>query len=279
MTTTLRPTGPLQDEANGARSREYEVRVNSRPVGAVEIATLPSLGPGIGTIRSLRIDEPDRRRGRGTVAALAAEEVLRGWGCTQAQVSVPPAATGATRLATALGYTERGRLMLKELDPEPPALPADVEARSMTEAEFRVWWEAELEGYARSWAERGLPADLALAKAEADRNSGLPDGLATPGVRLQVLVRGGAVVGHLYLGWREVRPGERGAYVYDVEVAVAHRGRGNGRSLMLLAERDAREAGTRLLGLHVFAGNAPALALYESLGYRTTAVNLAKPLL
>ncbi|MCM2392861.1 GNAT family N-acetyltransferase [Streptomyces albipurpureus] len=279
MTTTLRPTGPLQEEADGARSRAYEVCVNSRPVGTIEIATLPSLGPWAGTIRSLRIEAPDRGRGRGTVAALAAEEVLRAWRCTQIQVSLPPESIEAARLATALGYVERSRNMSKPLNGPPPSLPEGVRARSMTDGEFAVWWETGLKGYARSWAARGLSPDQALAKAEADRTAGLPDGLATAGVRLEVLVSQGETVGHLYLGRGEIRPGERGAYVYEVEVVEAHRGRGLGRALMLLAEQRALADGVQRIGLHVFAGNTPAHRLYESLGYRTDRVNSAKPLL
>lgn len=80
MTTTLRPTGPIQQGADGARTRAYDVCDNGRPVGAVEIGTDPGFGATAGVLRSLRIDEPNRRRGRGTIAALAAEEVLRGWG-------------------------------------------------------------------------------------------------------------------------------------------------------------------------------------------------------
>jgi ribosomal protein S18 acetylase RimI-like enzyme len=67
--------------------------------------------------------------------------------------------------------------------------------------------------------------------------------------------------------------------VYDVQVVDGHRGQGHGRSLMLLAERVSLDAGMRLLALHVFSGNTPAISLYESLGYETTAVNLFKPLL
>lgn len=279
MTTTLRPTGPLQEEADGARSRAYEVCVNSRPVGTIEVATLPSLGPWAGTIRSLRIEAPDRRRGRGTVAALAAEEVLRGWRCTQIQVSVPAGCVEAARLATALGYVERSRNMSKPLTGPPPSLPAGLHARSMTDAEFALWWESGLRGYARSWAERGLSSDEALAKAEADRTDALPDGLATAGARLEVLISEGETVGHLYLGRRAISPDESGAFVYDVEVTEERRGQGHGRALMLLAEQGARADGTRRIGLHVFAGNTPALRLYESLGYQVDQVNSAKPLL
>lgn len=279
MTTTLRPTGPIQHEADGAKSRAYEVCVNGRPVGRTELATFPPLSPTAGAIRSLSIDEPDRRRGRGTIAALAAEEVLRGWGCTQVLASVPPDATAALRLTAALGYSERSRSTRKELPDEPPALPAHVEGRPMTEAEFVKWRADAVESYAQNWVERGMPPEDAYAKSEADHRDGLPEGLATPGVSLSVLVHEGAVVGHLFVGQRDVRPGEPASYVYDVEVAEGHRGQGHGRSLMLLAERVSLDAGMRRIALQVFTGNVPALALYESLGYETTFVNFYKPLL
>jgi RimJ/RimL family protein N-acetyltransferase len=60
------------------------------------------------------------------------------------------------------------------------------------------------------------------------------------------------------------------AHVADVGLMIArgHRRRGFGRALMDAAEAWAREAGVRKLELHVFPHNGPAIALYESLGYR-----------
>ncbi|MFF8832963.1 GNAT family N-acetyltransferase [Streptomyces sp. NPDC015131] len=280
MTTTLRPSGPLHQTPDGARSRGYDVCVNSRRVGVVQLGTLPGRGPGAtGVIRSLRIDEPDRRRGRGTVAALAAEEVLRGWGCDQVTVSVPAEAVAARRLAAALGYTDRSRTMVKEPADPPPAPPADLDVRPMTEAEYRQWESGATRTYARSWAARGVPEEQALARAEASHRAHLPDGLATEGAAFHVAVRDGAVAGHLWTGRTELPTGERAAYVYDIKVAEDQRGRGYGRVLMLFAERIALEAGERRIGLHVFDDNTAAVRLYESLGYRTTCVHSFKPLL
>ncbi|MEV4195121.1 GNAT family N-acetyltransferase, partial [Streptomyces toxytricini] len=50
-------------------------------------------------------------------------------------------------------------------------------------------------------------------------------------------------------------------------------------SLMLLAERAALARGHRALGLQVFAGNTPALRLYESLDYRPLRFTYGKDLL
>jgi len=274
MTTTLRPTEPLQHTADGTRSRRYHVCVNSRPVGAIHLSTHPVFGPTVARIQDLRIEEPDRGRGRGTVAALAAEEVARGWGCERIETSVLAGAEAGLRLTRALGYVTRNRWMEKALGDTPPQLPAGSTGRPMTEAEFVPWEAQGKESYAQTWIERGVPAAEAHAKAERDHIQALPQGVATEGVLLSVLEHEGTRVGTLWLGERD-----GSAFVYDVEVDVAHRGKGHGRTLMLLAEEQAVAAGRSRIALNVFAGNTPAERLYESLGYETIQYHLSKNLL
>ena len=274
MTTTLRPTEPLQRAADGTRSRRYQVCVNSRPVGAIHLGTSRSLGDSVAVIHRLRIDEPDRRRGRGTVAALAAEEIARGWGCRQIEVGVAADAEAGARLAQTLGYVLRNRGMTKQLGDTPPALPEGSRARPMTPDEFEAWQAYESEQYARTWMERGVPEAEARAKARRDHEVLLPQGLATENTLFDVLEHEGTRVGILWLALQEDR-----AFVFDVEAEAAHRGRGHGRTLMLLAEGRAIGAGRPLIGLNVFAGNTAAERLYESLGYRTTRSLFYKPLL
>ncbi|MEU6480277.1 GNAT family N-acetyltransferase [Streptomyces sp. NPDC047017] len=274
MTTTLRPIEPLQRHADGTRSRRYQVCVNSRPVGAVHLTTSPSLGDTVARVAGLRIEEPDRRRGRGTVAALAAEEVARGWGCERIETVVPADAPGALRLAEALGYVHRNRGMDKQLGDMPPALPAGSRARPMTRAEFAAWRVTETERYARTWTEQGMSGEAAHAKARRDHEQLLPQGPDTENTLFSVVEHEGTRVGHLWLALRA-----DDAFVFDVEADAAHRGRGHGRTLMLLAEAQAIAAGRRVLGLNVFAGNTPAERLYASLGYETRRYALHKPLL
>ncbi|MGP3999681.1 GNAT family N-acetyltransferase [Streptomyces sp. 8N706] len=277
MTTTLRPSGPEQHGPGGHRSRTYEVCVNSRPVGTIDLGTDERFGPAVGRIRSLRIDEPDRRRGRATVAALAAEEVLRGWRCGRIEVSVPAGAEAARRLVEALGYTERNRNMVKRVPEQPPSLPGESATRPMSEREFATWLAAGKKAYAQDWIDRGVPEDQAWAKSEADHAAQLPDGVRTSGAVLRVLSHRGGDVGTLWISLGGL-PDGLDAYVFDVEVAEEHRGRGHGRSLMLLAERECRTAGADRLGLNVFLDNTPALRLYESLGYEPTRYHLFKAL-
>jgi len=68
---------------------------------------------------------------------------------------------------------------------------------------------------------------------------------------------------------------ERGrlAYVVTLDVAPEFRRRGLARGLMASAEGEALRAGAEWMGLHVFAGNASAIAFYERLGFERVAVD------
>ncbi|WP_328832581.1 GNAT family N-acetyltransferase [Streptomyces sp. NBC_00252] len=274
MTTTLRPTEPLQQEADGTRSRRYQVCVNSRPVGAIHLGTSPVFGDAVAQIRDLGIEEPDRRRGRGTVAALAAEEVARGWGCRRIEASVPAAAETALRMATTLGYVVRNRHMEKPLGDTAPELPAGSRSRPMTQEEYGPWLAHGTEDFILDWTERGVPEAEARTKALQGNAEMLPDGFTTPDMLFSVLEHEGTRVGTLWTGPRDGK-----AFVYDVEADARHRGKGHGRTLMLLAEAQGVAAGLPTIRLNVFAGNTPAERLYESLGYETVTYHLYKSLL
>ncbi|WP_436736076.1 GNAT family N-acetyltransferase [Streptomyces sp. BBFR102] len=279
MTTTLRPSAPLQREPDGTvRLRPYDICVNGRPAGSLHIGTAPGMGPTVGLLDGLAVREADRGRGRATVALLAAEEVLRGWGCTMVRCTVPGDAGPALRLATALGWTERGRNMVKTLPPTPPPLAPGVTARPMTPEEYTAWEAESRAGYAREWSSRGLTEEQARTKSEASYRDNLPEGLDTPGVSFGVVEADGVAAGHVWVTSSEAAPGTPGSYVFDVEVRPECRGRGLGRALMLLAERTALAAGDRAIGLHVFADNTPARRLYDSLGYTTTRLHWSKRL-
>ncbi|WP_326622038.1 GNAT family N-acetyltransferase [Streptomyces decoyicus] len=276
MTTTLRPAGPEERHDDGRRARPYDICVNSRRVGGIRLTTDARFGPVAGRIAELIVEAPDRHRGRATVAALAAEEVLRGWGCRQIEVTVPAGAEAAGRLAAALGYTERSRTMSKTLD-GPPPLPEDSGDRALGEAEYPAWREAALAEHVRTQLGQGMSRARAEETSAAGHRALLPDGVDTPDQALRVLTHRGADVGSIWVALR--MPDVPGGYVVDIQVAPAHRGQGHGRTLMLVAERESLAAGHATLGLNVYADNAPALGLYRSLGYRPTGYLLWKPIL
>ncbi|RAJ29184.1 acetyltransferase (GNAT) family protein [Kitasatospora sp. SolWspMP-SS2h] len=281
MTTTLRPDGPEEAGVGGGRTRRWHIMVNGRRAGGLRTNAWARSGRYPGEVCELEVAEADRRRGRATVAVLAAEEVLRSWGCVRAQVIVPAGTPVALHLAQALGYTEQMRNLGKDLDRVPPQT-SGLTDRPMTPEEYPAWQEVSIAGYRQDLISAGLDPDEATARAEGDHRRALPVGLSTVGTVLRRLLDAdGRVLGTIWVTLHQDRlpDGSPLAWVLLVEVAAEHRGRGHGRALMRIAERECLRAGVRHLGLNVFRDNAVAIGLYESLGYRTTRHVLSKPLL
>ncbi|GAA2248085.1 MULTISPECIES: GNAT family N-acetyltransferase [Kitasatospora] len=281
MTTTLRPERPEEPVPGGGRSRRWQICVNGRPVGGLRTTALPWGTQWWGEISELEVTD-GRGRGRGTVGALAAEEVLRGWDCSRVDVRIPTEATAAIRLAQALGYTERMRNMAKHLDRAPDLPAAGLTTRPIGEAEFDDWLARAKAGYLHDLGASGLTEQQARAKSDTDHQHLLPQGPATPDVALRRLYDPeGTPLGSLWVALRQsvLANGAPLAWVMTVEVDREQRGRGYGRALMLLAERECLAAGVRDLGLNVFSSNTVATGLYDSLGYRVTHRVLGKSLL
>ena len=88
----------------------------------------------------------------------------------------------------------------------------------------------------------------------------------SPHAAVLVAERGEEIIGRLSIA-RDPHPASRHVADLGVMVARGHRRRGAGRALMHAAEAWARRAGVTKIELHVFPHNAPAIALYEGLGY------------
>lgn len=271
MTTTLRPEGPESPTAAGGRTRRWRILANGRQVGALRTTADPQGHQLWGRISELEVTE-GRGRGRGTFGALAAEEVLRSWGCLRIDVSIPATAAAARGLAIALGYTERTLGMAKRLA-DPPALPPGVEVRPFDPADLDPWFALSAQRYREALVESGLTAEQARIRTSALDPAA--QSVGNPGVVLRRLHGADGEDGPYGSIWvqlrlRDLPDGEPLAWVMGVEVSPAHQGRGHGRTLMLLAERECLAAGVRNLGLNVFARNEIAIGLYVSLGYEVT---------
>jgi ribosomal protein S18 acetylase RimI-like enzyme len=141
-----------------------------------------------------------------------------------------------------------------------------------------VWIEETTVWYAEERAAAtGLPPDVSLEKARAQVATLLPDGQATAGMYLLVVVDDtDAEVGILWLGPHPDRPDT--LYVWDISIHEPFRGRGFGRAAMLAADVVARDAGVFAIGLNVFGPNTAARRLYDSLGYDVTSQQMLKKL-
>ncbi|MCM4077944.1 GNAT family N-acetyltransferase [Paractinoplanes hotanensis] len=149
-----------------------------------------------------------------------------------------------------------------------------VRLEPMTEDEYRPW-RAEAEAhYTQSVAASGRPAEIAARNAAVTFANLLPDEYATPDHHFWYAYDGDRRVGFLW-----IRVTDDTAFVYNVAVEPGLRRQGYGRAIMLAAERWCHGNGLTRIGLHVFAHNTGARALYEQLGFTETGRNLAKDLL
>lgn len=151
----------------------------------------------------------------------------------------------------------------------------------MTWDEFDRWAPRSMQGFAEQQVSAGLQPELeATAYARQQFAELLPSGLATP-LHLQWTVHerveGDPVVGQLWLRVRTLSS-EVEAFVFDVEIVEAARGRGLGRATMLAAEQAARELDASVVRLNVFGHNTAARRLYESLGYAVASATMTKRL-
>ena len=126
-------------------------------------------------------------------------------------------------------------------------------------------------------ASRRWPKAGALARALAEMQRHLPQGLATPDNHLFEIVatEDGVTVGYLWFAVEE-RHGMRGAFIYDLEVKAAFRRQGHAKRALQALEKIVTALGLSSIGLHVFSQNAGAQALYRELGFSITGLNMRK---
>lgn len=144
--------------------------------------------------------------------------------------------------------------------------------RPLREDEYGAWDAAHRAEYERGLVEHaGLPREQAAAKVDRDVPAVLPEGLATPSTWIWAVEADDRRVGTIFLG---VRDG--GAWLYDITIDEAERGRGHGRAAMTALEDEVRELGYETIGLNVWGGNDVARGLYRSLGWSEESVHMRK---
>ncbi|WP_410815136.1 GNAT family N-acetyltransferase [Micromonospora sp. 067-2] len=156
----------------------------------------------------------------------------------------------------------------------------EVDVRAMSREEFDTWQTEVVDAYAQEQVEAGnWTADEALGRSQDANAALLPQGMDTPSmIFLLGLLADGTPIGRLWIGLTHPRGVAHCAFLYDIEVAAEHRGRGLGRALLTAGERVARERGAHALELNVFGYNTTALTLYGSAGYRVTTQQMRKDL-
>ena len=150
-----------------------------------------------------------------------------------------------------------------------------VTLRPMTESEYQRLRESIFEDYARE------TANVTSTSIEEGRNMAarqfdqlLPDGMASKGHYFwRILNDNGDAVGDL---WVLVESEKARAFIYFIGIDEGYRGHGYSRAAMLALESTVKPLGANHIDLNVFGDNTVAVRLYESLGYKPTAMNMRK---
>ncbi|TML97973.1 MAG: GNAT family N-acetyltransferase [Actinobacteria bacterium] len=131
---------------------------------------------------------------------------------------------------------------------------------------------------------RGLVEDASMSrekaedKATTDHASLFPGGSPQPDHHMYIVEdEAGEVVGHLFWARRPAGSTTR-AFLYQIYIEEAFRGRGLGRQAMELLEAEVRADGLPGIDLNVWGGNDLARSLYRSLGFEERAVFMSKEL-
>lgn len=147
-----------------------------------------------------------------------------------------------------------------------------------------AFYEEFAQQLAKDYAEENVTAglwqaDTALERARSSTQSALPQGINTPDHFLFEIKteEHGETAGYLWFSNVE-RYGIRSAFVYELTVYPQFRRQGHAATAFRLMEERLRVLDCVSIELNVFASNPGAQALYASLGYVTTKMNMRKPL-
>lgn len=149
--------------------------------------------------------------------------------------------------------------------------------RPMSDEEFAAFQAALVRDYADDIARNyRLPPEQALARSRAQTGD-LSARRADPQhLFLTIALEpDGRAIGVL---WCQLQPERRSAFILDFVLDPAYRGQGYGHQALALLDQTLAARGVRQVGLHVFADNARAQALYRDLGFYTTGLNMQKDL-
>jgi ribosomal protein S18 acetylase RimI-like enzyme len=146
----------------------------------------------------------------------------------------------------------------------------------MDAAALPAWIESSAAEYAADLIATGVQPETAHRTALAGMHDSFPNDLPQGGHAVfDVLDDGGQAVGYLWIG-PDLTDDPTSWWIWDVLIEPEHRGRGLGRAAMQLGEEYAVGQGATSLGLNVFASNAAARGLYESLGYQAVSSRMRK---
>jgi len=157
---------------------------------------------------------------------------------------------------------------------------------AISPAEYKTWLTQAIRDYADDTVSSGnWDASEALDRSAAEFHRLLPDGPATPDNFVYSLTapnaNGGDEPAPVSVGvlWFALPPWKPPiAFIYDFLIYEPYRRHGYGEAALRALEEKVKALGLDTIGLHVFAHNTAARALYEKAGNAVTNINMAKKL-
>lgn len=150
----------------------------------------------------------------------------------------------------------------------------------MPSDQLAKWIVSTQHDYAESLEAAGETPEQAAAHAQRSSDENFPGGIPLPHHHVFDVVddaAGGTVVGYLWIG-PSTNDSLETWWIWDIQIAEEHRGKGLGRTTMTLAEEAVTGFGGSSIGLNVFHYNTAAMNLYASLGYETRSQRMFKAL-
>lgn len=147
--------------------------------------------------------------------------------------------------------------------------------RPMTESEYQRMRGSIFEDYARHTADtRSISIEEGRQEAARQFEALLPDGIASKGHHFwRIIAENGNGVGDL---WVLVKSNQELAFIYFIGIDEQYRGHGYSKAAMRALEATVKPLGVNKIDLNVFGDNTVAVHLYESMGYKPTALLMRK---
>lgn len=150
-----------------------------------------------------------------------------------------------------------------------------MDLRLLTSDEYDKYLEKSIKNYADELVKSGISdEEKSISVSKKTFFSLLPDGLKTKDNYLYFTYYHEELVGFIWYGFRN----KEQAFIYDFYIEENMRRKGFGKMVITACEEDARKKGAKSIGLHVFGHNKAAIALYESLDYIPTSIQMKKEL-
>ena len=148
-----------------------------------------------------------------------------------------------------------------------------VTLQPISQERYAVWHTQIWELYEAELIQSGVPEEKAKFEATEGFKHSMPNGILAPDNYVFDVIHESSPIGVVWLVDQSSE-----WFIYDIDLAEDHRGKGLGRKTMHAIEAFVRDKQGRSINLSVFGFNTVARNLYESEGFEVTRLQMKKKL-